>query len=391
MVAKESNAEVRAEAVRALSTYDSPGAIKDIPGVVLAGWKGYPPPVRTEAVNLLAGRKEWAALLLAAVGDKRVARTELNDNTILRIRALKDRGLNQQIEKVWGAFRDTPAELNALIDRMRVQIDEGRPSFARGQKVFENTCAKCHKFEGKGHNVGPELDGAGRDIEYLLINVLDPNRVVGAPYFTRLVTLKNGRVESGLLAAEDATSVTLKGENDALKVIQRKDIDEIQVSQKSVMPEGLAGGMKPGEFRDLVRYVMMNPFLTEVTVTSSTNGKDRLRPAVGVHGRIPLPATKGAGEAVAVVEAVVTAPAALKTRLLLGAGVPVEAWVNGKVVYKGKPGAGTANPDQAAADVELAEGNNQIVIKATYRGGKEAVYARLLDPNRKLRHPEPKE
>jgi putative heme-binding domain-containing protein len=363
--------------------------------------------VRTEAVNLLAGRKEWAKELLAAVGDKRVARTDLNDNTILRIRALKDKQLNADIQKVWGAVRDTPAELNALIDKLRVQIDEGRSSLERGRKVFEGTCAKCHKFEGKGHDVGPNLDGAGRDVEYLLINVIDPNRVVGAPYFTRLVTLKSGRVESGLLAAEDDTSVTLKGENDALKVIQRKDIDEIQVSQKSVMPEGLANNMKPAEFRDLVRFVMVNPFLTEVIVTGPVDpkhpnagdvkrlvrdaGLERNRPAVGVHGRIPLPAAKGDGEVVALVEADVTAPAAMKTRLLIGAGVPVEAWVNGKRVYEGKPGAGAATPDQVGVEVELKEGLNQVVLKATYRGGKEALYARLLDPNRKLRYPEPKE
>ena len=85
-----------------------------------------------------------------------------------------------------------------------------------------------------------------------------------------------------------------------------------------------------------------------------------------------------------------TAPAALKTRLLIGAGVPVEAWVNGKRVYEGKPGDGKG-PDQAGADVELKEGTNVVVIKATYKGTKEALYARLLDPNRKLRYPEPKE
>jgi putative membrane-bound dehydrogenase-like protein len=386
MVAKESNPEVRAEVVRALSTYDDPQAIKDIPGAVLAGWKGYPPEVRTEAVNLLAGRKEWARALLDAVGDKRVPPTDVGNNAILRMRALKDKGLDAQVAKVWGAVRDTPAELNALIDRTRKEIDEGRPSFARGQKVFENACAKCHKFEGKGHGVGPELDGAGRDIEYLLINVIDPNRVVGAPYFTRLVTLKSGRVESGLLAAEDEASVTLKSENDALKVIARKDIDEIQVSQKSVMPEGLTGAMKPGEFRDLVRYVMANPFLTEVTVS----GPQRTLPVVGVHGRIPLPPAAGNGETVSTVEAEVTAPAGMKTRLLLGAGVPVRAWVNGKLVYDGKPGDGKG-PDQAGADVELKEGANSIVVKATYRGDKEGLYARLLDPHRKLRYPEPAE
>jgi len=406
MVARESNPEVRAETVRAFSTFDSPEAIKEIPGAVLAGWKGHAPAVRIEVVNLLAGRKEWAKALLDAVGDKRLARTDLNDNTILRIRALKDNSLNAQIEKVWGAVRDTPAELNALIDKLRVQIDEGRPSFERGRKVFENTCAKCHRFEGKGHDVGPALDGADRGIEYLLINVIDPNRVVGAPYFTRLVTLKNGRVETGLLAAEDETSITLKSENDALKVIAKKDIDEITVSQKSVMPEGLTGGMKAGEFRDLVRFVMVNPFLTDVIVSGPLDPKDRLardvkslvrdatverhRPTVGVHGRIPLPAIAGDGEAVAVVEAVVMAPGAMKTKLLLGAGVPLQAWVNGKLVYEGKPGDGK-RPDQASAGVELKEGTNVVVIKAAYKGGKEGLYARLLDSNRKLRYPEPKE
>jgi putative membrane-bound dehydrogenase-like protein len=406
MVAKESNAAVRAETVRALATYDTSEAIRDIPVAVLAGWKSYPPEVRTEVVNLLAGRKEWAKALLAAIGDKRIAPTEVTNNTILRIGAFKDKELDAAVRKVWGAIRDTPAELNALIDKLRGQIDEGRPSFARGQKVFENTCAKCHKFEGKGHSVGPELDGAGRDIEYLLINIIDPNRVVGAPYFTRLVNLKNGRVESGLLAAEDETSVTLKGENDALKVIARKDIDEIQVSQKSVMPEGLTGGLKPGEFRDLVRYVMANPFLTDVQLYGPLSpdyslAKDPIRtfakapdvpqmPAVGVHGRIPLPAPKEAGEAVTVLAAEVTASAPMRTKLLLGAGMPIKAWLNGKLVYDGKPGDGKG-PDQASADVELKEGANTVVLKATYKGGKEGLYARLLDPNRKLRCPEPKE
>ena len=76
----------------------------------------------------------------------------------------------------------------------------GQHRSSTGRKVFENQCAKCHRFEGKGHDVGPNLDGAARDIDYLLVNILDPNRVVGQPYFTRFVALKDGRVETGLLA-----------------------------------------------------------------------------------------------------------------------------------------------------------------------------------------------
>jgi putative membrane-bound dehydrogenase-like protein len=392
-VLHEKDQELRAEACRALAGYDSP----EVATKIIDAWKDLPPALRTEAVNLLAGRKLWAQTLLSAVGKKQVPRTDLTDNTILRIRAFKDRGLNSQIQKVWGQFRDTPAELNALISRMRGELYRAPASFEHGRKVFENTCVKCHKFEGRGHEVGPNLDGAARDIEYLLVNVLDPNRVIGAPYFTRTVTLKSGRIEIGLLVAEDTNSITLKAENDARKVIQRKDIDELDVQPKSMMPEGLTKTMSVQDFRDLVRYVMAHPFLTQVAVAGPLSKDTRIDPAhpeqsgirwqhpvVGVPGRIPLPATKETRASHVVAE--VTAPERMRTRLMLGTAHPVEAWLNGKRVYQGKPGAD--EPDQVGVDVELQEGKNRLVFRIDYKGEQEALYARLLDPLRKLRYPE---
>ena len=40
----------------------------------------------------------------------------------------------------------------------------------------------------------------------------------------------------------------------------------MQVAEKSLMPEGLGYNMTPQDFRDLVRYLMANPFITDVTV-----------------------------------------------------------------------------------------------------------------------------
>jgi putative membrane-bound dehydrogenase-like protein len=391
---------LRQEACRALAAYADAG----VPRRVLAGWKRYPPVLRVEAVNLLAGRKPWAGELLTAVGKGIVPRDDLTNNTILRIRAFGDPKLNEQVEKVWGKVRDTPAELNALIDHMRGALAQGPGSFERGRKVFENQCAKCHTFQGVGHTVGPNLDGAARDIEYLLVNVLDPNRVVGAPYFTRVVTLKNGRVETGLLAAEDDQSLTLKGENDALKRIEKKDIDEVAVQEKSVMPEGLNKNMSEQAFRDLVKYVMANPFITDVAVTGPFGDKvppklDRFGvpkgfewtyPKVGPPGRIPLPAAKGQAECEALVYAEVTAPAAMQTRLLVGTNHPLRVQLNGEVVYDGKPGQ-RLDPDQAGVDVRLRRGTNRLAFVVTYTGNRAALYARLLDPQRKLKYGEPHE
>jgi putative membrane-bound dehydrogenase-like protein len=398
LVAGDGGTELRCEACRALAGYGGP----EVASAVLKGWKDYPPAVRSEAVNLLAGHKDWAAALLDAVGRKEVPRTDLTDNTILRIRALHDKNLDARIEQVWGKVRDTPAELGVLINRMRDELYQGRGSFDRGRKVFENTCSKCHKFEGVGHTVGPELDGAGRDIEYLLINVLDPNRVVGQPYIEHFVALKDGRVERGLIAAEDNRSVTLKTENDATKVILKQDIDEMSDQGKSIMPEGLAGTMTVQDFRDLVRYVMAHPFLTDVAVAGPFEPRTAPaaadlagaqhgqavkwdRPVVGPPGRIPLPASKT--DAVAYAAAEVTAPATVRTRLQFGAAQPLQVWLNGTEVYSGRPGE-RATPDEAGVEVELKEGTNRLLVRVTYRGDREALYARFLDPQRKLRYPE---
>jgi hypothetical protein len=226
---------------------------------------------------------------------------------------------------------------------------------------------------------------------------------VGQPYFTRVVVLKNGRVETGLLAAEDPHSVTLKTENDALKIIERKDIDELTVQEKSLMPEGLNNNMSPQDFRDLIRYLMANPFLTDVAVANcqakAVNVANPLRnegitwnwPIVGPAGRIPLPISQGSVPRIATVAAEVMAPASVHTRLLLGAAHPIQVWMNGKAVYRGTPGKEPAEPDQASVEVDLQEGINHIVFEIRYQGDREVLYARLLDPQRKLIYPAAKE
>jgi putative membrane-bound dehydrogenase-like protein len=365
---------LRTEAARALAAFDNPR----LPADLLAGWKTYPAEVKTDVVTTLASRKDAAKALLAAMAGGQVDRAAVTDNTILRIQAFNDRDLNALIEKAWGRTRPSPAELLATIDKTRASLAGEPASFARGRVVFETNCAKCHKFDGKGAEVGPPLDGAARDIEYILVNVIDPNRVIGAPYFLRTARLLDGTVAQGVLAGEDEKSVTLKLEQGVLKTIQKADLDgPLLTVERSLMPEGLGYNMTPQDFRDLVRYLMANPFLTSATVNGA--------PArVGVDGRIPLPDTKGSP---AVVEAKVTAPDNLKLTLLVGATSDYEVRVNGKAVGVGKGAGAAPRPDAASFDVQLPRGEHTVTIAAKAGGG--AVYARFADPDRRLRYPDP--
>jgi putative heme-binding domain-containing protein len=364
---------VRSEAVRSLATFDQPA----IPTTLLAGWKDLPKAVQPDVVNTLATRKEWAKSLLQAMSDKKIDRAAVTDNTIIRIQAFNDRELNSLIEKAWGRTRPTPKELNDTIDKTRASLYEAPASFARGKIVFENNCGKCHKFDGKGAEVGPPLEGAARDIEYLLANVLDPNRVIGAPYFLRVARLADGTVQQGVLAEEDDKSITLKLENGVLKKIPKADLEgPVQTLEKSLMPEGLGYNMTPQDFRDMVRYTMANPFITDVTINGT-------KQSVGVPGRIAVPESKG--EPV-VVEASFTVLSGLKTTLLLGSSADYEVRLNGTSLGTGKGGGKQAAPDQASFAVTLPAGTHTLAIVAKNGGG--VAYARFLDPDRKLRYPD---
>jgi hypothetical protein len=89
------------------------------------------------------------------------------------------------------------------------------------------------------------------------------------------------------------------------------------------------------------------------------------------------------------VAAEVTAPEALRSRLQLGTGASIRVWLNGRPVYQGRPDAGLASPDQAGVEVQLRQGQNRLLFQLSYQGERKALFARVLDPQRKLRFPEP--
>jgi putative heme-binding domain-containing protein len=127
----------------------------------------------------------------------------------------------------------------------------------RGKAVFKKTCATCHRLENEGVEVGPDLLSALRNKtrEGLLIDILDPSREVDPRYINYLVTTKAGRSLTGMIAAETASSITLRRAEKAEDTILRSDIDEIQATAKSVMPEGLEMQLSKQDVADVIAYL----------------------------------------------------------------------------------------------------------------------------------------
>lgn len=128
---------------------------------------------------------------------------------------------------------------------------------ARGQQVFSATCGVCHTVKGSGGKIGPALDGAGASgVEALLRNVITPNAAMEAGYRRFRAETKDGDVIEGLLAAQDAESVTLRQPSTEDQRLLRANLKRAGFQRLSIMPEGLLDGLAPAQASDLFAYLM---------------------------------------------------------------------------------------------------------------------------------------
>jgi hypothetical protein len=69
------------------------------------------------------------------------------------------------------------------------------------------------------------------------------------------VTTKAGRVLTGLLASESKTAIELFDAEGKKQTVLRADIDELQMSAKSLMPDGFEKQLKKQELTDLLEFL----------------------------------------------------------------------------------------------------------------------------------------
>jgi putative heme-binding domain-containing protein len=127
---------------------------------------------------------------------------------------------------------------------------------SRGQIQFTGRCVACHTANGIGIEVGPNLvtvKNKGR--EALLISILEPHKEVAPQFIGYTVSTKDGRVLSGIVMQDDATSMTLKMMGGATVNIPRADIKGSQSSGQSLMPEGLETGLDVQAMADLLSFI----------------------------------------------------------------------------------------------------------------------------------------
>ncbi len=130
----------------------------------------------------------------------------------------------------------------------------------KGRELFvaeKSQCVKCHKYEGQGKEIGPDLSGIAktRSREHLLESLLEPSRRVEPAYQSYLATTHDGRTFTALLVRKDATAVVLRDAEGRDTTLVPADIDTLRPARESLMPAGLLADFTPQQAADLLAFL----------------------------------------------------------------------------------------------------------------------------------------
>jgi putative membrane-bound dehydrogenase-like protein len=249
LLGPQSSSEIQAAAVAAIART----ATADVPTTLLTSWKGYSPAVRTNVLSALLARPAWVPDVLTALEKKAILPAEVDAAARQQLLTNKTPAVREKAGQLLAGGIDAD-RAKVIVAYKPALTKEGDRE--RGKQVFTKTCSVCHKVGDIGKGLGPDLAGLNdKSAEYLMVNILDPNRSVEARYLSYTASTKDGRQRVGFLSAETATSITLVSTDGQEHTILRTDLESLTGSGKSVMPEGLEKDVSIDQMADLLAFL----------------------------------------------------------------------------------------------------------------------------------------
>lgn len=266
---EQPDVSLQLEAARALAEKTNPRPVTVLHKVLADAKRNER--VRAQAIVGLAetAQEHLEQLLALATGTSPILRDEA-------LRALVGTKLNEKQQQTLVALTQQPATANlaarvlgkpfaakrpAVTDTAAwLQRLEGPADPEAGRRVFAQArlanCIRCHRAEGRGAVVGPDLSVIGRtERRHLLESILQPSVQVAPHFQAWVLATQDGKVRTGMLVGTNLDEYTYLDEKGNLFKVNTRDLADSQPAATSLMPNGLVDQLTDQEIRDLLAYL----------------------------------------------------------------------------------------------------------------------------------------
>ena len=242
------------EIATALAEADQPQARS----AVVAFLGSAPTRLQKQIATTLSGSRSGAEALLGGISAGKITAQVLSDTKLIeRLRASKPDNIDARLASLTKDLPPADGARQTLIDARRAALGSTPVDLARGQQLYQLNCAACHRIDGLGGLVAPQLDGVGsRGPERLCEDILDPNRNVDHAFQPTILTLKDDEVVSGLFRREEGAMLVLADATGAEIKVPKAQVKERAESKTSLMPDNFGEILKPDDFNDLVGWLL---------------------------------------------------------------------------------------------------------------------------------------
>lgn len=214
-------------------------------------------PPQPASLEALLNTSSGALQLRLAIDDGRISGT-LREQIIAAGNASNQSHVRELFEK-YLPEEARPKRLGAAVQPETILALEG--DAAAGRRLFFDTsgvlCKTCHKLEGQGTDVGPDLAQIGKkyDRARILDNILNPSREIDPKFVVYLAATTDGRAFTGLLVENTDGVVALKDNQGKITQLKAEEIEVLAPQQQSLMPELLLRDMTAQQVADLLAYL----------------------------------------------------------------------------------------------------------------------------------------
>ncbi|MCY4674920.1 MAG: PmoA family protein [Bacteroidetes bacterium] len=240
---------MRVASIQAVAAFSD----QELGQLLLSMYTDATPSEKEAIIQTMASRPIYGWMLVEALRDGSIQRNAIPVWIARQMRRVVGSGFVE----IWGPIDELPGDKASTYTRYQSLVTSGTAAdISNGQTVFAQACGACHQMNGVGGLLGPDLTGSNRtNVDYLLSNLIYPDEFIQDDYRMVLATTRGGRTYIGTLVGESDRQVTLRPVGQEDVVLNRTDIQSLEISEESLMPEGLLSVLSDEEIQDLFAYL----------------------------------------------------------------------------------------------------------------------------------------